>query len=257
MTRSTSSATRPVLEVAAGSVASALAAQAGGADRIELCANLDEGGTTPSHGTLAVTRDRVRIPIHAIIRPRAGDFCYDTPDVGVMLRDIETCVTLGLDGVVIGALDVNGDIDERTCRAMIEAAAPLAVTFHRAFDVVRDRHAALETIIALGCERVLTSGGAATALAGAEQIAAAVQQAGARIRVMAGAGITPGNIADVARRSGAHEFHGSARALRASASRYHADPLPGLESDWMETDVAIVRAMVRALDRGHASRDAS
>lgn len=244
------STSRPLLEIAAGSLASALAAQTGGADRIELCANLDEGGTTPSLGTLAVTRDRVRIPIRAIIRPRAGDFCYDASDVDVMLCDVETCVTLGLDGVVIGALDANGDVDERTCRALIEAAGSLSVTFHRAFDVVRDRERALETIIALGCDRVLTSGGAATALAGAEQIAATVQQAGTRIRVIAGAGITPENIAELARRSGAHEFHGSARGLRASVSRHHADPLPGLESNWRETDAVIVRAMIGALTSG-------
>lgn len=249
--------TRPLLEIAAGSLGSALAAQAGGADRIELCANLDQGGTTPSHGTLAVTRDRVRIPLYAIIRPRAGDFCYDDADVAVMLHDIETCVTLGVDGVVIGALDADGNVDERTCRALMEGTAPLGVTFHRAFDVARDRRGALETIVALGCERVLTSGGAATALAGAEQIAATVGQADGRIRVMAGAGITPGTIADVARRSGAHDLHASARALRTSASRHRADQLPGLASDWKETDPAIVRAMADALARAHASRDAS
>lgn len=243
----TPSAARPLLEIAAGSLGSALAAQAGGADRIELCANLAEGGTTSSYGTLAVTRDRVRIPLYAIIRSRAGDFCYDTADVDVMRRDVETCVTLGYDGVVIGALDVDGDVDKAACRVLIDAASTLGVTFHRAFDVARDQATALETIIALGCERVLTSGGAATALAGAERIAATVRQAGRRIRVMAGAGITPNNIGDVARRSDAHEFHASARSLHASPSHRRDHRLPGLDADRQETDASTVRALVDAL----------
>ena len=239
--------TRPLLEIAAGSLGSALAAQAGGADRVELCADLDHGGTTQSYGTLAIARDRVRIPLYALIRPRAGDFCYDTAEIEAMRHDVETCVSLGYDGVVIGALDADGDVDEGACRTLIDAAGSLGVTFHRAFDVARDRHRALETIIALGCERVLTSGGAATALDGADEIATIVRRGGDRIRVMAGSGITPANIAEVARRSGAHEFHGSARALRASPIRHRADPLPGLEPDWKETDATIVRAMVEAL----------
>lgn len=239
---------RPLLEVAAGSLGSALAAQEGGAGRIELCADLAEGGTTPSHGMLAVVRDHVRIPLYAIIRPRAGDFCYDDADVEVMRRDVETCVALGCDGVVIGALDIDGNVDQGTCRTLIGAAGSLGVTFHRALDVARDRPAALGAIIALGCERVLTSGGKATALDGAEEIAHTVQQAGGRVRVMAGAGITPDNICDVARRSGAHEFHASARRLRTSASR-RDDRLPGLDADWQETNGAVVRALVEALDQ--------
>lgn len=246
MTDAVTSATRPLLEIAAGSLASALAAQAGGADRIELCANLDEGGTTQSYGTLAVVRDRVRIPIYALIRPRTGDFCYDADDIDVMRRDIETCVALGYDGIVIGALDVDGNVDEDVCRTLMEAAGSLGVTFHRAFDVARDRRAALESIIALGCERVLTSGGESTALAGAGEIAEVVRQSAGRIRVMAGAGITPSNVADVARCSTAREFHASARALRTSPSRQLAS-LPGLDASWMETDEGIVRAMVDAL----------
>jgi copper homeostasis protein len=239
--------TRPLLEIAAGSLGSALAAQAGGADRVELCASLDQGGTTPSYGMLAVVRDHLHIPLYALIRPRAGDFCYDEGEVDVMLRDVEACATLGCDGIVIGALDVEGDVDEAVCHALIAAARSLGVTFHRAFDAARDRRRALETIIALGCERVLTSGGEATAPAGAGEIAEVAKQAGQRIRVMAGAGITPGNVGDVARRSGAHEFHASARAPRTSPTRHRNDRLPGLEADRMETDVAIVRALTDAL----------
>lgn len=238
-----------MLEIAANSLGSALAAQEGGADRVELCANLGEGGTTPSYGTLAIARDRLRIALYVLIRPRAGDFCYDAADVDVMLRDIESCVKLGCDGVVIGALDVEGDVDVALCRELIMAAGPLGVTFHRAFDAARDQDRALDSIIGLGCERVLTSGGEADALTGAARIASFVKRAGSRLRVMAGAGIDAGNIREVAMRSSADEFHGSARTMRASPSRHRNDRLRGLDLDRWETDSGKVRAMVDALSR--------
>ncbi len=241
--------TQPLLEIAANSMGSALAAQEGGADRVELCANLGEGGTTQSHGTIAVTRDRVHIPVYALIRPRAGDFCYDDAEVEVMLRDIKTCVALGCDGVVIGALDVEGDIDIATCRTLIAAAGPLGVTFHRAFDVVRDQSRALETIIDLGCERVLTSGGEATALAGVKRIEGFVEQAGSRLVVMAGAGINASNIQGIVDRSHVHEVHASARGMRLSPSRHRNDQLPELQADWWEADSGIIRTMAEALHR--------
>jgi copper homeostasis protein len=236
-----------VLEIAANSLGSALSAQEGGADRIELCANLGEGGTTPSYGTLAITRDRLHIPLYALIRPRTGDFCYDADEIDVMLRDIDTCAKMGCDGVVIGALDTQGDVDETVCRDLIATAGQLGVTFHRAFDAARDQARALDSIIALGCERVLTSGGEVNALAGAERIAGFVKQAGSRLHVMAGAGLDADNIREVALRSNAREFHGSARAMRGSLSRYRNDGLPGLEADWWQTDTGIVSAMVEAL----------
>jgi copper homeostasis protein len=238
---------RPLLEIAAGSLASALAAQDGGADRVELCTNLDEGGTTPSHGTIAVARDRLRIPLYVLVRPRAGDFCYDAAEVEAMLRDVEQCASLGCDGVVVGALDSAGDVDASVCGALVAAAGRLGVTFHRAFDVARDQHRALDAIIALRCERVLTSGGESTALAGAERIAELVQHAGSRIAIMAGAGITPDNIRDVAERSGARELHASARAHRTWASAHRNDRLRALDPDRVETDQRVVREMVDAL----------
>ena len=241
-----------VLEIAANSLGSALAAQEGGAGRIELCADLGGGGTTPSYGTLAIARDRLRIPLYALIRPRTGDFRYDAGEIDVMLRDIETCARVGCDGVVIGALDVEGDVDESVCRELIAAAGQLGVTFHRAFDVARDQDRALDTIIALGCERVLTSGGEANALAGAERISGFVKQAGSRLHVMAGAGLGASNIREVAIRSDAREFHGSASAVRRSLSRHRNDRLFGLEADWRQTDAGIVRAMVDALSRDEA-----
>jgi copper homeostasis protein len=247
------SAGRPLLEIAAGSLASALAAQDGGADRVELCGNLGEGGTTPSYGTLAVARDRLRIPLYVLIRPRSGDFLYDDAELEVMLRDIETCVRLGCNGAVIGALDADGNVDRGACEALIAAAGSIGVTFHRAFDAAREQAAALETIIGLGCERVLTSGARANAPEGADVIASLVQQARGRIRVMAGAGVTPENLAALVARSRADEFHASARGGRASLMRHRNDALPGLSPDWQETDPARVRAMAAVL-RGSSAR---
>lgn len=238
---------RPLLEIAAGSLDSALAAQAGGADRVELCGNLGEGGTTPSYGTLAVARDRLRIPLFVLVRPRAGDFLYDGAEREAMLRDIEACVRLGCDGVVTGALDRDGDVDLPACRELVAAAGSLPVTFHRAFDVARDQAAALEAVIALGCERLLTSGGQVDALSGVEAIAALVRQAGTRLRIMAGAGVNAGNVRELLARSGVREVHASAKAPRRSAMRHRNTLLAGLDADQIETEVEQVRALAAAL----------
>jgi copper homeostasis protein len=236
-----------VLEIAANSLGSALAAQAGDADRIELCENLGEGGCTPSYGTLAVVRERLRIPVFVLIRPRGGDFLYSEAEREVMLRDIEACARLGCDGVVIGALDADGDVDVATCQSLRSAAGKLETTFHRAFDAARDQARALEDVVALGCQRVLTSGGASNALAGAETIAALHGQARGRAALMAGAGVTPANLRELIQRSGVREVHASARSLQVSAMRHRNDALSGLEADWMQTDVEYVRALAVAL----------
>ena len=237
---------RVQLEIAANSLASALAAQEGGADRVELCENLGEGGCTPSYGTLAMTRERLRIPLYVLIRPRGGDFLFGSLERDTMLRDIELCVRLGCDGVVIGALTQDGDVDVALCGELIAAARPLGVTFHRAIDVARDPLAALDSAIALGCERVLTSGAHAGAIEGADTIASLVQRAGGRIGVMAGAGVTAGNVRDLMRRTGVREVHASAKALRESAMRLPRR-LPGLEAQWWTSDIETVRALREAL----------
>lgn len=236
---------RVQLEIAAGSLASALAAQAGGADRVELCENLGEGGCTPSYGTLAVARDRLRIRLYVLIRPRGGDFVYDEGEREVMLRDIAQCVRLGCDGVVIGALDARDEVDIATCAALRDAAGSLGATFHRAIDVTADPARALEAAIGLGCERVLTSGAHADALAGASAIAARVAQARGRIAVMAGAGITSANVTDIVRRTGVGEVHASARAARPTLAPAR---LEGLSPAVLQTDAARVRALREALD---------
>lgn len=235
------------LEVAADSIGSALAAQAGGAMRVELCGGLDGGGLTPSFGTLAVLRDRLTIPLYVLIRPRVGDFVFDAAEVEAMRRDVEQCVRLGCDGVVLGALDPAGEVDMATMRVLIAAAGSLGVTFHRAIDVCADPRRALEDAIALGCERVLTSGARETAEEGAALIAELVQQAGARLSVMPGSGVSDTNLARLRALTGAREFHGSARgplASRALAPHPHVRSLGG---DRMQTDEARVRRMVALL----------
>ncbi|WP_421569484.1 copper homeostasis protein CutC [Stenotrophomonas sp. PD6] len=240
---------RRTLEIASNSVASALAAQQGGADRIELFDNLAEGGTTPSYGSIAVARERLRIPLFVLIRPRSGDFLYDALETELMLRDIAQCRQLGCDGVVIGALDAQGNIDTALCRELIAAAGPLGVTFHRAFDAARDLPAALEHVIALGCQRVLSSGGHGSAEAGSATLARLVAQAADRISVMAGAGIGPGNIATLATTTGCRELHASAKATRVSGMHHRNPDLRGLDNDWTQTDANTVAELRAALDR--------
>src|SRR2546430_5725791 len=193
----------PILvEACVDSIESALAAARGGAHRIELCASLVEGGTTPSAGTLAVCRARLDIPIFVLIRPRGGDFLYSAAELAVMLEDIGRAKEAGAHGVVTGALRADGEIDADRTRELIAAARPLRVTFHRAFDVCRDAGRALETLIALGVDRVLTSGQAGTAPQGVETIARTVRQAAGRIAVLPGGGITVDNVADLVRGTG-------------------------------------------------------
>lgn len=237
----------PTLEVAANSVASACAAEAGGAARVELCTALEVGGLTPSHAMIAVARERLRIPLHVLIRPRAGDFVFDDLECEVMQRDVETCKALGCAGVVLGALDANSDVDVARCRRLVSAAQGMSVTFHRAFDFARDPEQALEAIVALGCDRVLTSGQQPDALAGASLIRRLIERANGRITIMPGGGITPSNIATVAEATGAREFHASAKARRkASARTLHSGIGDMQPTDW-QTDLAIVRGCVEAL----------
>jgi copper homeostasis protein len=241
-------ATAPaLLEIAANSPASALAAQEGGADRIELCTALEVGGLTPTHAQIALARERVNLPIYVLIRPRAGDFVYSELEFETMERDIRNCAALGGNGVVIGALDAEGHVDVPRCRALIAAAGKMGVTFHRAFDMSRDPRRALEDIIALRCERVLSSGARESALAGAALLRDLVVQAAGRIAVMPGAGIEAATIAAIRTLTGALEFHASGK--RQMPSRRDQDSGGGLGMDGGEwrTDAGQVRALVAAL----------
>jgi copper homeostasis protein len=236
-----------ILEIAANSVASALAAQEGGAGRVELCTALELGGLTPSHAQIALTRDCLHIPLYVLIRPRAGDFLYGELECETMQRDIETCAALGCDGVVLGVLDADGDVDVARCRALVAAAGTLGVTFHRAFDLSRDSTRALEDIVALGCERVLTSGAQASAVDGVALIRDLVTQSNGRLVVMPGAGVTARNIAELAAATGAHEFHASAKRQLPSGMRHRQARLPDMELGELRSDAEQVRALAAAL----------
>ena len=198
-------------EICANSVASCIAAQEGGANRVELCAGIPEGGTTPSYGMIRNARENISIALNVIIRPRGGDFLYSESEIQEMIYDIKIAKELGADGLVFGCLNPNGSVDMDAMSRLMEAAGDTPVTFHRAFDHTNDPYKALEDIISLGCARILTSGCRPTALEGAELLAQLVERAGNRIIIMPGCGVREGNIAEIARLSGAREFHFSAR----------------------------------------------
>ncbi|HIZ01405.1 MAG TPA: copper homeostasis protein CutC [Candidatus Bacteroides merdipullorum] len=208
-------------EVCANSVESCLAAQAGGANRVELCAGIPEGGTTPSYGDIAIARKSLSSTrLHVIIRPRGGDFLYSPLEQSIMLKDIENARQLGADGVVFGCLTAEGDIDLPLMEQLMQASEGMSVTFHRAFDVCRNPMKALENIIALGCNRILTSGQQPTAEQGIPFLKELQKKAGERIILLAGCGVKEENIARIARETGIHEFHFSAREEVSSAMQY-------------------------------------
>ncbi|HWX66380.1 MAG TPA: copper homeostasis protein CutC [Rhodanobacter sp.] len=242
-----------ILEIAANSVASALAAQEGGAGRVELCTALELGGLTPSHAQIALAREHLRIPLYVLIRPRAGDFFYSELECETMRRDIEACAALGCDGVVLGVLDADGSVDIARCRALIAAAGKLGVTFHRAFDLSCNPAQALEDIIALGCERILTSGAQASALEGTELIRQLVELSAERIVVMPGAGVDAGNIGKLHEITGASEFHASAKRQHLSGMRWQPELLKDMQGGELRSDVEQIRSIVAALNGAAAS----
>lgn len=208
------------LEICAASLASCIAAAEGGANRIELCDNLLEGGTTPSYATIALAREKVKIDLYPIIRPRGGDFLYSDLEFEVMKKDIELCKQLGCNGVVIGILLPNGRVDQERCRILTQLAWPMGVTFHRAFDMTDNPFEALEDIISIGCERILTSGARNTAVEGAALLKDLLERANDRIAIMAGSGVRATNIAQLIQTTGITEFHTTAKAYEESKMVY-------------------------------------
>lgn len=199
-------------EICTNSVESCIAAQDGGADRVELCAGIPEGGTTPSYGEIAMAREVLTTTrLHVIIRPRGGDFLYSPVEVRTMLKDIEIARRLGADGVVFGCLTADGEVDIPVMQELMKASEGLSVTFHRAFDVCRDARKALEEIIGLGCNRILTSGQQPTAEVGIPLLKELQEQATGRIILLAGCGVNEKNISRIAQETGIKEFHFSAR----------------------------------------------
>lgn len=241
-----------MLEVCVGSVASAIAARDGGAVRVELCSALEVGGVTPSVGLMRAVRAVDGIAMHVLIRPRGGDFLYDESEVSCMDQDILAARECGADGVVIGALTADGDIDVNVCRRLVQAAGDMHITFHRAFDMCREPLQALEDVISLGCDRILTSGLAATAEAGMALIAKLVEVADGRISIMPGCGVNSGNAAHILDVTGAVEIHASARRSVGSGMLYRQSGVSmgndgADEYARKETDMTEVKKIVEAI----------
>jgi copper homeostasis protein len=209
-----------ILEIAVETVDAALAAQRGGANRIELCSQLAQDGLTPASDLMHVVRQRVPLPIFAMIRPRAGDFVYSGEEFQLMQRDIETARGLGMNGIVLGILRDDRSVDVARTRQLVQLAHPLPVTFHRAFDLSADLRKALEDVIETGATRILTSGGAPTAPKGLPALAELVAAAGDRIIIVPGSGINPSNILRVAQRSRAREFHSGLSSILRDGDRH-------------------------------------
>ncbi len=208
-----------IFELCAETLEAALAARAGGAHRIELCSSLSEGGLTASRELLRAVIEQCGLPVHAMIRPRAGDYVYSDAELAIMASDIEHARAAGAAGVVLGLLRASGEVDTARTRVLAGLARPMQVTFHRAFDAAPSQASALEAVIAAGCDRVLTSGGARDVLAGVEQLARLVADAGGRIEVAVGGGLRLDNAAELRRRTGATHFHGSLRSSDAAAGK--------------------------------------
>ena len=213
------------LEVCANSVQSAIAAQLGGAARVEICENLHEGGTTPSYGQIKTTLREIDIPVHVLLRPRAGDFLYTPNEFDAMKADLEISASLGCHAIVVGILSPDGSIDKVRCAELVQLAKQAAIktTFHRAFDLCADMFKSMEDIIELGFDCILTSGGKTTAIEGASKIAQLIQKANGRIGIMPGGGVSEYNAADMVKFTGATEIHSSARSRRKSAMTFQND----------------------------------
>lgn len=231
-----------LLEIAAFTIESAMAAEKAGADRIELCDNPQDGGTTPSYGMLVMAKECVSIPVFPIIRPRGGDFLYTETSFEMMRKDIKLCRELGLDGVVIGMLTKDGNIDEMNVSKLIALAYPMEVTFHRAFDRVRDPFDSLEKLISIGVQRILTSGLKPTALDGIDLISTLVKQADGRISIMPGSGVRDMNLLEIKQRSGAHEFHTAARKFHPSGMLFQQSGM-NEDASFIDVDVDMIRNM--------------
>lgn len=237
-------------EVCVDAVTGAVAALAAGADRIELCQGLSVGGTTPSAGSMQATLAAADIAVHVLIRPRAGDFCYDARELAVMRRDIELAGAWGAQGVVLGVLRPDGLVDVEACARLIEASRPMSVTFHRAFDVAAGAADALDALVDLGVDRVLTSGQAPTAHAGRHLLRQLVDRAAERLGILAGGGVREDNVAELVRDSGVRELHFSARRRLASAMPPRGGVAMGRDAEAdttrEETDPDRVRRIIAA-----------
>ena len=232
------------LEICIDRIESALAAQAGGANRIEVCGCLAVGGTTPSHGLVEQCVDRCDLDVMMMIRPHGGGFCYNSDDLDTMLRDISVAKRIGVLGVVFGALTHDRSVDKWASQMLLAAARPLQVTFHRAFDLTHNPLQAIDDLLEMGVDRVLTSGQAKSAQEGTDLIRQAVERCGKRISVMAGAGINMNNVADIVRATGVGEVHASASVI-STPNKEHRDF--GFGDSCQVTCPNIVRELFQAM----------
>ncbi|MFB9864411.1 copper homeostasis protein CutC [Rufibacter immobilis] len=242
------------LEICIDSVASAMAAEQGGAQRVELCDYLAGGGTTPSAGMISLVRASISLPLHVLIRPRRGDFLYSTAEMEIMKRDIQVCRDLGADGVVIGLLTKDGTIDLTRTEELIRCAGPLSVTFHRAFDLTRDPLAALDDLLKLNVDRLLTSGQEATALQGVPLLWELQERAAGKLIIMPGSGVNPANVREIMASTGVSEIHASVRRKVEGEMVFRKDypPMssysPLSEFEQQIADVTQIRQVRVALD---------
>ena len=236
------------LEIIGFNIESCIAAQQAGAHRIELCDNPAEGGTTPSYGFIKAARKNLSIELYVMIRPRGGDFYYSEDEFTIMKTDIEICKTLGCDGIVIGMLNKDGIVDKIRSKELVALAYPLGVTFHRAFDRAKDPFEAMEDIIEIGCERILTSGQQPTAVDGIQIIKELILKADNRIIIMPGSGVNAENIISIAENCGAVEFHSSA-SMHINSGINFENPSMGERMKHIIVNIEEVKKMTTLLEK--------
>ncbi|MDR1763879.1 MAG: copper homeostasis protein CutC [Dysgonamonadaceae bacterium] len=246
----------PALEVCVDSFCNAKLAEQGGADRIEFCANLVEGGVTPSHSQILHACKFLKIKTFVLIRPRGGDFVYNADEIDIMKEDVRFCGEAGCEGVVFGALNPDGSVDISACREIMEIARQygMETTFHRAFDRTANMFEALEDLVSLGFDRVLTSGGRDSALEGAATINSLIEAGEGRISILPGAGLSPENVIELLQLTGSRELHGSLRSLKPSAMQYMTDKMaiPPEERELPVTDPEKVRKVKQEIRDFHS-----
>ena len=238
---------RGKLEIIGFTIEGCIMAQRAGAHRIELCDSPADGGSTASYGFIKAAREKLQIELFPIIRPRGGDFFYSDDEFEIMKTDVKLCQDLGCDGVVIGMLTKDGKVDKKRCSVLVDYAYPLGITFHRAFDRTVDAFEALEDIIEIGCERILTSGQKPTALEGMELIKELIEKADNRIIIMPGSGVSSDNIIQIAETTGAVEFHSSARVKIKSRMEYN-DPVLNENLESFVVDEEEIKRMLSLLE---------
>ena len=243
------------LEACCNSVQSAVEAQKGGAKRVELCNNLPEGGTTPPFSHIQRTRKLIDIQLYTLIRPRGGDFCYSNIEFDTMKQDIHHCGQAKCNGVVIGILNPDGTVDKKRSAELIEIAKSygMGVTFHRAFDRTKDLFAALEDVIDLGCERILTSGGTESAIQAKDTLKDLIIKSNGQSIIMPGSGITEENIFELVMATGLKEFHGSFQSRYKGEMAFHSPQFPNLNEEYtyLQTDSRRIKQAIENANKGY------